>query len=256
MKYETSIKAILFDLGGTLITYHVDPFVELEKKISNEIEKLLCQNGYKISENFYFMLKTKLWKEWKQKFGKTGTEFRLEEFLYHLLHELGIQKNDVKKLIPSIVEIIYKHDLKNIVLKPDAREVLKELKKLQFKLGIISNSSYSHHHIEDILKHLKISSYFSIVLVSSQEKVAKPHPEIFKKALDVLGISAQEAVFVGNDLYSDIEGAKKAGIIPILIAEGQQNVKALIRKYPDIIIVQQLTEIPKILREKELRKIR
>jgi len=256
MNYGISIKSVLFDLGGTLITYRVDPFVELEKKISSEIEKLLYQNGYKISENFYFALKTRLWKEWKQKSGMTGAEFRLEEFLCHLLRELSIQENAIEKLIPPIVEIIYKHDLKNIVLKPDARKVLNELRTMRLKLGIITNSSYSQHHIEGILQRLKIAPYFSIVLVSSKEKVAKPHPEIFKKALDRLGIAAQEAVFVGNDLYSDIEGAKKAGIMPILIADGQQSAQALMRKHSDIIIVHQLTEIPKILREKALRKTR
>jgi putative hydrolase of the HAD superfamily len=178
---------------------------------------LLSKAGYSIPEVFYRELKMEMWKNWKEQFIRSGDEFDIKVFLRHLLCNLGVRPKDVVKFVPSITNIIYKYDLESLVLRPTAKDTLEKLQQMSYLLGIISNTSFSYDHIFEILDRCGIVDYFSVVLVSSREKICKPNPRIFQKALQLLEISANNAVFVGNDPQVDIEGAKRVGMKTILV---------------------------------------
>lgn len=214
------ITAVIFDLGDTLITHTIDE-ASREEDASKEVRDLLSREGYSISEVFYRQLKMEMWRNWKEDFARSGEEFEIEIFLKHLLGHLGVRQEEAARLVPSITKIIYQSDLKSLVLKPTVKETLTKLQDMSFKLGMISNSSYSYDHILEILHRLTIANYFDAVLVSSREKIRKPNPVIFKKALQSLGASANNAVFVGDDPQVDIEGAKSVGIKTILLIDSK-----------------------------------
>ncbi len=218
-----SIKAIIFDLGDTLITHTTDEAIR-EETISREVHDLLSEGGYLNPEVFYLELKETMWKNWKERFSRFESEFDVEDFVHHLLYKMGVRKNDIVKFVPLIISIIYKYDLKSIVLKPTVEETLKKLQQMQYKMGIITNTSYSYDHVLEILNKVGITNFFEVVLVSSVEKICKPNPKIFQKALRLLETSATNAVFVGNYHYVDIEGAKRVGMKTILIVrEGEEG---------------------------------
>jgi putative hydrolase of the HAD superfamily len=52
--------------------------------------------------------------------------------------------------------------------------------------------------------------------------VGKPDPKIFRAALDALQVSPLEVVHVGDSMTGDVEGAKAAGIAPILLDRGNR----------------------------------
>ena len=241
------IKAVIFDLGETLITYTTDYF-ERERIISKQVCNLFSRAEYPISEKFYYELKTELWRNWKEEFGGSGTEFEIDDFLYYLLLNLGVKAEDVVKFVPLITEIIYKCDLEYAVLKPSVKETLKKLQSMSYLMAVISNTSYSYDHICDILKRLEIIDYFNAIIVSSKEKVCKPNPKIFKRVLQLLGISANEAVFIGNDLEVDIKGSEKAGIRGILIINAKRKMDKIKIGSKGMIVVQNITEILKYLK--------
>jgi putative hydrolase of the HAD superfamily len=55
----------------------------------------------------------------------------------------------------------------------------------------------------------------------------KPHPEIYQKALEKLGVEAAETVFVGDTVDADVQGAKAAGMKTIYIQRRpQENAEA------------------------------
>jgi len=243
-----SLKAVIFDLGETLITYTID-YTEREKIISEEAHNLFLKKGYSISEKFYYELKSELWKNWKEQFGLSETEFEISDFLYHLLSKLNVKPRDAAKFVPLIIKVIYKYDLKYVVLKPTVKETLKKLRSRSYLMGIISNTSYSYSHILEILKQLEIIDYFNIVIVSSKEKVCKPSPKIFKKALQLLNISANEAVFVGNNLQVDVKGAERAGIKGILITEVDQRVGEIKQSGTNIMVARNVGGILKYFKK-------
>jgi len=248
MKIFDSQRAVIFDLGDTLIE-HTISLNNLEKKISKKVHKLLSNKGYSIPEKQYNQLKTKMWEEWKDQYGISETEFNIDEFLFHLLIKLGVNTQITKELLPLIIQIIYKYDLKYLTLKPTVKETLQSLKKMSFLMGIISNSSYSYDHILNILKHHGIIDYFNLVLVSSKENICKPSPKIFHKALQILNISPKDAVFIGNNPQIDHKGAKRAGIRSILIVISGEKTFDMDQNMTDVIKVQNLIEILKYLKK-------
>jgi putative hydrolase of the HAD superfamily len=81
-------------------------------------------------------------------------------------------------------------------------------------LAVISNWD---RRLPDILSALALDRYFDVISVSSIEGVEKPAPEIFERTVARLGVSASEAVHVGDSPHDDYRGAQQAGLTPILI---------------------------------------
>lgn len=80
----------------------------------------------------------------------------------------------------------------------NVKEVIQRLSD-RFTLAIISNTvTAGSQRLRELLKMVRLDSYFTIVLASAEEGVAKPEPEIFNKALTRLGLSVNEVLMVGN----------------------------------------------------------
>ena len=128
-------------------------------------------------------------------------------------------------------------------LLPGARELMAELSP-SYKLALLTNGAPD-------LQREKIASsglepFFQAIAVSGEHGIGKPKPEIFHRLLTELGVSANEAVMVGNSLERDIVGAQNAGIRSIWIrVPGSEEQAEVI---PDHTITN-LAEIPAILKE-------
>lgn len=96
------------------------------------------------------------------------------------------------------------------VLFPDARDTLSSLRAAGFTLGLITNGSVRMQSKK--LEHLSLVPMFDTVLISDAEGVHKPDPEIFRRALERLGVDAGQACYVGNHPVDDMAGAKAAGL--------------------------------------------
>jgi putative hydrolase of the HAD superfamily len=85
---------------------------------------------------------------------------------------------------------------------------------------------------------------FDVVVVSGAVNKRKPSPEIFKQALNALGVFANETVFVGDTLDADIAGPKEVGMKTVYIKRREE--KQIENVVPDETI-NSLTELPLIL---------
>jgi putative hydrolase of the HAD superfamily len=99
---------------------------------------------------------------------------------------------------------------------PSARSVLAELSGRGFRLGIISNA---HGTVEEQLARQRICSLdgrfgtqVGVIIDSTVVGLDKPDPAIFQLALESLGVGASKALYVGDSVYCDIEGAIGAGL--------------------------------------------
>lgn len=80
-----------------------------------------------------------------------------------------------------------------------------------------------------------VAELFDVIVVSADDGWRKPSPRIFKKALQLMRISASQTVYVGDELDHDVEGAKKVGLHTILLKRPSTNMAASNAK-PDMII--------------------
>jgi HAD superfamily hydrolase (TIGR01549 family) len=98
---------------------------------------------------------------------------------------------------------------KELVLYPDARTTLQELRTQGFSLGVISNMGTD---LPDYLEHMGITDLVTASVSSGEVGVAKPHPSVFEAALRKVGIPANEALHIGDGYESDVLGAAGAGL--------------------------------------------
>lgn len=99
-------------------------------------------------------------------------------------------------------------------LYPETEEVLKALRERGLTLGVVSNFD---SRLFGILQGLGIDGFFASVTVSSCAGYAKPAPEIFLQALQKHHLDPGQVIHIGDSHHADVEGARAAGILPILI---------------------------------------
>jgi putative hydrolase of the HAD superfamily len=128
-------------------------------------------------------------------------------------------------------------------LLPGARELMAEL-ATSYKLALLTNGAPDLQREKITASGLE--SFFQAIAVSGEHGIGKPKPEIFHRLLAELGVTADEAVMVGNSLERDIAGSRNAGIRSIWIRVPGSEEQAEVT--PDHTITN-LAEIPGILKE-------
>lgn len=97
-------------------------------------------------------------------------------------------------------------------MHPEVLPVLEELRRRGLKLAVVSNWEPS---LGRFLKEFELDGYFDATLSSFAVGAHKPDPFIFRRALESLGVAADEVLHVGPSLEEDVTGALGAGIRPV-----------------------------------------
>lgn len=103
----------------------------------------------------------------------------------------------------------------------DALDVLDALRARHLRTAIVSNTpwgSSAELWLEELARHALIERVDAVTFCVDVGW-RKPHPAAFLRTLNALGVDAADAVFVGDDPRWDVEGARRAGVRPILFAE-------------------------------------
>lgn len=129
-----------------------------------------------------------------------------DEVYRHILDENRITAIDPQALLDEYITDFCNHCQGFAGLA----EMVAELRAQGRRLGVITNGTFPFqlHNF----RALGVAEHFAAVLVSAQEGIRKPAPEIFRRALTRLGVTADEAVFVGDNPEADIRGAQNVGM--------------------------------------------
>lgn len=127
----------------------------------------------------------------------------------------------------------------NTRLFPDTLSTLKELKKRGACIGIISTKY--RFRILSFLDDYLPEGFLDIVVGGEDVKAAKPSPEGVRFALEHLGSTPQETLYIGDSTV-DAETAQNAGVDFAGVLNGMTTAEEL-RQYPHRIIMQQLEEL-------------
>jgi putative hydrolase of the HAD superfamily len=93
----------------------------------------------------------------------------------------------------------------------DARRCLEDLRGEGRRLAIISNSR-GEDHVREILIRREIAEFFPTIVSSGSEGVAKPDPEIFRRALSKVRATPEESFYVGDLAFTDAKAAAAVGL--------------------------------------------
>lgn len=134
---------------------------------------------------------------------------------------------------------------------PYLDEVLAELKRKGFKLGIITNTVTSREeHVRSALQKIDIEKYFDLVLTSVDVGHEKPDERIFMTALRALRVKPYEAVMVGNRISTDVVGGNRLGMKTILLKWNKRyNERITSREEQPTRIIKSFRELLSVLGE-------
>ena len=105
------------------------------------------------------------------------------------------------------------HD--HFTLYDDVLDTFRALTDMGIALGLISNS---HRELESFQSHFALNGLIAVAVSSPAERYMKPHPAIFRAALERMRVHADEAMMVGDSVSHDVEGARRAGMRGVLLA--------------------------------------
>lgn len=212
------IKAVLFDMGNTLVKYDVGSPEEVFRRVlaSNGIVRPIDQ----IKEAFLTAETEAKDLNLLSLFGK----IKCEDY-WHKWDALVLRKLDVEDS-EELAEVVQSEwfDHVDCAPYPEVKDVLSKLKRKKLKLGLISTAY--EEEISLILRRATIEKrIFDIIVGVDTIKKTKPHPDVFRHALRKLKVRPEETLFVGDNIDTDYEGSDKLGIKAILIQRTRNSTK-------------------------------
>ena len=218
-----TIKAVIFDLDGTLVDSAPD--------IQVAINKLLAEEGRRplTLEEVSAMIGDGAPKLVERAMSATGEGDALEDLPTLTRRFLGFYEGHTTDLT---------------VPYPGVPEALERLRSAGVGLGICTNKP--ERQTRELLRDLRLAPYFQAVFGGDTVKgVKKPDPRLIHAVLDALGAGPAESVMVGDNA-NDVGAARAAGIPVILRAGGYTGVPA--KELDADRVITDFLEIPEAIR--------
>jgi len=211
-----NIKAILFDMDGTLTKYNLNYYLA-RVKIADELNALNI-NSFKIHQgmNINSML--------------TSVEHKIPETDYNLL--LG-----------RIYAIMSKYELefaKKVEILPGVQNTLQILKNYGLKIAIVTNNGRAAS--KKVIDKFSMHDLIDVLITREDVYRCKPNGEMVKKAMDILKVKSNETLFVGDSIV-DILAARNSSVLSVAVPSGPTKSIDLINNLPNY-VVQYISDIP------------
>lgn len=204
-----SIKAVLFDLGGTL--EDLSSTAEEHKSAIAYIQKILQtrSSSFQIPEEEFEEKLMEGYKKYRE-VGAQGIEKSPEEIWADYYLSAFSEEHDIIEHMADHLTELWETRFFVRDAKPGALEMLQELKKQGILLGLITNTT-SRTAPYLLLEKYGMEHCFDIIFSSAGEGVRKPKPDLFLKAAEILNVKTEECAYVGDQVRKDMLGAFEAG---------------------------------------------
>lgn len=240
---DKRIKAVLFDLGDTLLNFGRFEGARLFRegaRSSYDFLKSLGQPAGNFTYHcgrglIYLYILRWLWNRLGRDFDslallkKVGTKkgLKLDEQQWRRLAWLWYEP--LKKLARD---------------EPGIKETLSELQKMGLKLGVLSNTCVNSSSLEKHLEEMGILDFFTLKVYSYEFNFRKPDVRIFRVAASRIGELPENVLYVGDRINIDIKPALKSGMHAVLKAAYTNDGK----KVPDgAWKIDQIAELPALI---------
>ena len=215
------IKAVIFDLDGTLVPFTLDV-----KACRTKVIQYLTEQGFPFSL-----------------FSMKETAFDMLVKVKKYMKTTGITKQkfaEIKKVVHSIVECFELEAAHSTEMFPGVPESLKTLKDMNLKIALctISGEKAAKH----IIDSFDLAAFFDAVITREDVPAVKPDPIHLEAVLAALKVGAQEAVLVG-DSAKDIICARHLKVLAVGVTTGISSMDALVSAGAHY-IASSITELP------------
>lgn len=207
------VKAVLFDLFDTLLLLEEDEayYEPCMRRLHDFLVRNRIGASFEDFKRVYFEVRDELYTDTAESLEEPHFNVRISRVLQRFGYDFDVSNSIVVGATTAFADEFIRH----VRLDDDALDVLRKLSE-RYKLGLVSNFAIPEC-VWKLLDKFGLRELFDAVLISAEINMRKPGPEIFERALEMLGVNASEAVVVGDTLGLDVKGAKNAGIKAILV---------------------------------------
>jgi putative hydrolase of the HAD superfamily len=208
-----TLKAVFFDMGNTLscqTPLREDMLAQFVTDLGHPRTPRSVLRALLAADTWWY-----LWSQ-EHPFGwndQAKAQEMRQQYRRVFIEDLGIEYTDEAQAALSdlfAASIMRRHN----AIYPDVLPTIEALKKRGLRLAIVSNwDSSLTSHCDD----LGMTPLFDTIVGSFYVGFEKPDPRIFAVALERLQVTADEVMHVGDMYVSDVVGARRAGIVPILL---------------------------------------
>jgi putative hydrolase of the HAD superfamily len=210
------IKAILLDLFGTIVAY--GDVEQGTQRAWKGIYAVLCELGAQVPYDVFVPT-------WEKLFAtplateEDSLETPFLSKMLRLFRHYGLPTDRImaQRAVDGCLHGWDGH----LYLPDDTIPTLQKLRR-DYRLALVSNFDHPPY-VRALLPRYGLDRLLEPIIISGEIRIDKPDPRIFQKALQSLGCRAEEAIFVGDSLQSDIAGARAVGCRPVLIDIGGQH---------------------------------
>jgi putative hydrolase of the HAD superfamily len=199
------IRAVLFDWGDTLMEFVYDE--ELLEASHRAGLAAIGRDDVRITEH--------LRERFEPLFGVPGTleEAEYPGFIRSVLADFEIEVSDEE--LDRFLEAEHAAWAPARRLGGTTHALLESLRERGLRLGLVSNAFDPGWLLHRDLEEMGLRERLDFAVFSSEVGKRKPHPDIFRRALEALDVPAEETLFVGDRLYEDVRGAAELGMTTV-----------------------------------------
>jgi putative hydrolase of the HAD superfamily len=215
------IRAVAFDVNGTLVRILTDEGME---QIFRSAAHFLTYQGIDLHRHQVRELYFETLREQQRTSPEEHPEFDavgvwrsiIDGHLTDFTRTLPAGKLEQMPLF--LAEMSRGISRRRLGLYPHVREVLDVLRE-RYRLTLVTDAQSAYTRGE--LHKVGLLDYFDPIVISGDHGYRKPDRRLFQFALDGMGVAAENALYVGNDMHRDIFGAREAGMPTVMFESGQ-----------------------------------
>jgi putative hydrolase of the HAD superfamily len=240
---QGKVRAVLFDLGDTLLNYGrlnpYGPFMEAARQTYAYLKSL----GQPVSSFWWYTLRSMTMIRWRVMWSwVTKKDFDSLRLLKRAGKKAGYKMTDEQ--YRELVWLWYEPLSRHVHTEPQLKETLEELRNRGIRMGIVSNTFVNACALDRDIAKRSLADYFDFIYYSYEFPKRKPHAEMYRAAVETLGVRPEEVVFVGDRLDTDVRGAVGAGMHAVLKDGAANEGKGT---PPGVIRVKAIAELPEAI---------
>ena len=198
-----NLRAVIFDYGNTLIEFTHEHLYHCDNALGSVLERWYGTVDYdRLTEIRNHNRVAPYRGEYKENHLPTITADLVSALYGHPPSE---------SLLKELLEVRFQTFI-SIVKAPDYLHDFLTFMAGDYRLGLLSNYPCGNA-IRASMRRIGIDHYFHDTVVSADVGHVKPHPLPFSTMVDKLDVQADECLFVGDNWFGDIQGAKRAGML-------------------------------------------
>jgi putative hydrolase of the HAD superfamily len=209
------LKAIAFDLWETLITNNPEVSVGHGRYRIERLERVLTSRGHAADARQIERAYRNVWTRCQELYWSADVDIPCRRQIEVFIEELGVDPENFGADTLDEMERVYANAAVDLLpeVVPGARELLEEVRRRGLRTGLISNTGRTPGYaLREILNRLDLSRYIEVMVFSNEHGVCKPQPSIFESLRKALDVRYDELLFIGDNLYVDVYGAKRCGM--------------------------------------------